>query len=258
MAGATLRIGTSPDRAVAAAPTHPCPAGYAAKARKSLARHEPKSVALSREMAGLAAMRAGIAMRNASGHLEMAESGDFILATYRDIAAHFRLGGPNAARTKAKRAGWTPEPTNHPADPLHIRVPRDAWSQAADTVPRERPGTPPIARERDPISRQRAPLSQGPDTLHIRALEGHIATLREDLAGERAGRVAAEQQRDQALVDLRTERQLSAAEAARLAAATDAAVADARNSEPGLTGQSRAGTPSGPAPMRCWTRCRGC
>jgi hypothetical protein len=168
-------------------------------------------------------------MRDESGHLEMAESGDFILATYREIAAHFRLGGPNAARTKAKRAGWNPEPTNHPADPLHIRVPRDAWSQAADTVPRERPGRPPIAREGESISRQRDPPSQGRDTPHIRALEGHIATLREDLAAERAGRLAAEQQRDQALVDLRTERKLSAAEAARLAAATDAAVADARN-----------------------------
>jgi hypothetical protein len=72
-------------------------------------------------MSDLAAMRAGIAMRDETGHLGMAESGRFVLATYRD-AAHFRLGGPNAARTKAKRAGWAAEPTNHPADPLHIRA----------------------------------------------------------------------------------------------------------------------------------------
>src|SRR4051812_21548754 len=111
-------------------------------------------------MADLAAMRAGIAMRDETGHLGMAESGRFVLATYREIAAHFRLGGPNAGRTKAKRAGWAAEPTNHPADPLHITVPRDAWSQAADTVPPERPGRLPIARERGPISHERDPLSQ--------------------------------------------------------------------------------------------------
>ena len=72
-------------------------------------------------------------MPDERGHLLLVESGDFVLATYREIAAHFRLSGPNAARTKAKRAGWIAEPTNHPADPLRIGVPRDVWSQAAET-----------------------------------------------------------------------------------------------------------------------------
>ena len=68
------------------------------------------------------------------GHPDADERGDFVLATYREIAARFSLGGPNAARTKVKRAGWVAEPSNHPADPLHIRVPRDAWYQAANTA----------------------------------------------------------------------------------------------------------------------------
>ena len=61
-----------------------------------------------------------------------AESRDHVLATYRQIADRFRLGGSNAARTKVKRAGWTSEPPNHPADPLRIRVPREVWEQATE------------------------------------------------------------------------------------------------------------------------------
>ncbi len=51
-----------------------------------------------------------------------------VVATYREIAAHFGLKGPVQARVKTKRAGWPAEPQNHPADPLRIRVPRDAWN----------------------------------------------------------------------------------------------------------------------------------
>jgi hypothetical protein len=54
-----------------------------------------------------------------------------IVATYREIAKHFGLKGPDQGRTKAKRAGWPAEPQNHPADPLRIRVPREAWEGAA-------------------------------------------------------------------------------------------------------------------------------
>src|SRR5690349_4096950 len=54
-----------------------------------------------------------------------------IVATYREIADHFGLKGPDQGRTKAKRAAWPAEPQNHPADPLRIRVPREAWEGAA-------------------------------------------------------------------------------------------------------------------------------
>ena len=62
------------------------------------------------------------------GDLMDADQHDHVIATYREIAAHFRLKGPVQARVKAKRAGWPSEPQNHPADPLRIRVPRDVWN----------------------------------------------------------------------------------------------------------------------------------
>ena len=64
------------------------------------------------------------------GEVRGGDSGD-IVATYREIAEHFGLKGPDQGRTKAKRAGWPAEPQNHPADPLRIRVPREAWEGAA-------------------------------------------------------------------------------------------------------------------------------
>jgi hypothetical protein len=67
---------------------------------------------------------------------------DFVLATYKEIAARFGLGAPSAARVKVKRAGWITEPPNHPADPRHIRVPRGAWEKAAETPSSAKPETP--------------------------------------------------------------------------------------------------------------------
>jgi hypothetical protein len=190
------------------------------------------------EMAGLAT-RERYLMPDERGHLHLLEIGGFVLATYREIAAHFHLSGPNAARTKAKRAGWKAEPTNHPADPLRIRVPRDAWSQAAESPPpkrSERLGDPGSHSPSAPIdtSDEMPPLtngdgsSQSADTRYLSALEGHISTLREDVAAERAARIAVEGQRDQALNDLRLEREQRAAEAARLQAALDQGMADFR------------------------------
>jgi hypothetical protein len=69
----------------------------------------------------------------------MSDGSDYVVATYREIAAHFQLGDPRAARTKAKRAGWIHEPVNHPADPRRVRVPRSSW---------ERAGVSPRARRR--------------------------------------------------------------------------------------------------------------
>ncbi len=54
-----------------------------------------------------------------------------VVATYREIAARFGLRGADQGRTKAKRAGWSAEPRNHPADPVRVRVPRAAWEGAS-------------------------------------------------------------------------------------------------------------------------------
>src|SRR6478672_7946301 len=70
------------------------------------------------------------------------EPPDFVLATYKEIAARFGLGAPSAARVKVKRAGWITEPPNHPADPRRIRVPRGAWEKAAETPSSAKPETP--------------------------------------------------------------------------------------------------------------------
>src|SRR4051794_32563557 len=58
------------------------------------------------------------------------------IATYREIAARWRLkgweagDGVDAARVKAKRAGWRQLPRNHPADPVRVAIPRAAWDAA--------------------------------------------------------------------------------------------------------------------------------
>jgi hypothetical protein len=53
------------------------------------------------------------------------ESPDHVIATYREIAMHFALGGPNAARTKVKRAGWA-EHSNHRLTPSEAGRAREA------------------------------------------------------------------------------------------------------------------------------------
>jgi hypothetical protein len=64
------------------------------------------------------------------------EGQDDVTATYREIAMRFGLGSPNAARTKVKRAGWAVEPARHPADPVRVRVPREAWYQTPADIHR--------------------------------------------------------------------------------------------------------------------------
>ena len=176
-------------------------------------------------MAGLALDgRAGVTVLDERGHLNRDESGGFILATYREIAAHFALSGPNAARTKVKRAGWSAAPTNHPADPLHIRVPRDAWYQAAETPHPKRPERP-HATSRD------AP-SPKPDTPHIRTLEAAVSSLTEraETAEKRADRAENRADRAEARAD-RAEQAIEAeqnrADRAELALAGERTRADA-------------------------------
>ena len=147
-------------------------------------------------MAGLALkVRAGVTVLDERGHLNGDESEGFILATYREIAAHFALSGPNAARTKAKRAGWSAAPTNHPADPLHIRVPRDAWYQAAES--------PHPKRTERPHAISRDARSPRPDTPHIRALETAVSSLTEraETAEKRAYRAENRADRAEARAD---------------------------------------------------------
>lgn len=120
----------------------------------------------------------------------MVERGDpgHIVATYREIAVRFGLGSVNAARTKAKRAGWPEEPTNYPAETKRIRVPREMWDQGGG---RDDPITSP---ERVPSRPHREAASQTPDTGAIAAVRIALDLLRGQLERERArGDAAAEQ-----------------------------------------------------------------
>jgi hypothetical protein len=111
------------------------------------------------------------------------ESRGHVLATYREIAERFRLGGPNAARTKVKRAGWTWDPPNHPADPLRIRVPKAAWDQAAEIPDRKPHGVPREMRD----GKQREPASQAHESRDdLNGFEMALKLLREQLARERS------------------------------------------------------------------------
>ena len=67
------------------------------------------------------------------------------IATYREIAARWRLkgweagDGVDAARVKAKRAGWRQLSRNHPADPVRVAIPRAAWDAATPIGERAAP-----------------------------------------------------------------------------------------------------------------------
>jgi DNA repair exonuclease SbcCD ATPase subunit len=105
---------------------------------------------------------------------------DYIIATYREIAAHFGLKGPVQARVKAKRAGWPAEPQNHPADALRIRVPRDAWNaglrQGMESLPR------PV---RNPLSHIHIPDPKNEIRGIIKGFETALETLQQQLERER-------------------------------------------------------------------------
>ena len=136
--------------------------------------------------------------------MDVAEA-EHVVATYREIAAHFGLKGPVQARVKAKRAGWKAEPQNHPADPLRIRVPREAWNAGfhGNVISLPRPS-------RDP----RNPPSPTPDFKAeiggiIKGFETALETLRQqqtalqgqlDRERERADRL--ERERDTAQAEL--------------------------------------------------------
>jgi hypothetical protein len=148
-------------------------------------------------------------------------AGGAVVATYREIAEHFGLSNAEKGRQKAKRSAWPAEPQNHPADPVRVRVPQEAWEGA------------PLSRERAARARMRgAPLgvSEGegaqppswpdePPSL-IKALEGEAAILREALARERERADRAEERAgaERARADT-AEREREAARIAEAAAA---------------------------------------
>jgi len=142
---------------------------------------------------------------------ELNASGEFVLATYREIAARFRLSGPNAARTKVKRASWAcgmrPE---CPTDALCIQVPREAWDGASEISHRAARASRPKSSQ-EPMSQGRIGRFHNKEIPHLKAL---VALLREQVERERliadearAGRAAAEQRAITAEDDLRTERE---------------------------------------------------
>lgn len=155
------------------------------------------------------------------GYHAMAERGDpgHVVATYREIAVRFGLGGVNAARTKAKRAGWTEEPTNHPAETKRIRVPRGAWDQAGRAPPITSPESAPSRPGREGLSRTT-------ETGAIAAVHVALDLLRGQLERERARGDAAvaraERSRDAVLIA-----EEEAAVAERRAAEAERAALDA-------------------------------
>jgi hypothetical protein len=134
-----------------------------------------------------------------------AAEAEHIVATYREIAAHFGLKGVVQARVKAKRAGWKAEPQNHPADPLRIRVPQAVWNVGARgnvvSLPRpsREPRNPPSPTLgfKDEIGGIIKGFEAALDTLRQQqtALEGQLARER-----ERADR--SERERDAARAEL--------------------------------------------------------
>jgi hypothetical protein len=135
-----------------------------------------------------------------------------IVATYREIAAHFGLKGVVQARVKAKRAGWPAEPQNHPADPLHIRVPRDIWNAGSrrevEPLSREprnpRNPSPPIPGIKDEIGGIIKGFEAALDTLRQQqtTLQGQLDRER-DRADRAEAQAAAERERaERASADL--------------------------------------------------------
>jgi hypothetical protein len=160
--------------------------------------------------------------------MDSESGGSPVIATYREIADHFKLQGPNAARTKAKRAKWEEEPTNHPADTKRIKVPRDVWDGASET-PRSRRVRGPSPERVSPLSQESpTPPSQGDESPTLKVLEGALTTLKEQLERERsrADRVERAGDLDRAAAAEERARLLTFVERADVRADREAARAD--------------------------------
>ena len=116
---------------------------------------------------------------------------DMIIVTLREIADAAGIGveGARARAKRRDRAGtWRILPSNHPADPLRIEMPREDLDVGSARVPTD-PDVSPLTNDAAEPPRE-APHSTALDTLQARVDE-----LREDLARERTER---QQERDRA------------------------------------------------------------
>jgi hypothetical protein len=144
-----------------------------------------------------------------------------VITTYREIAEHFGLNGPEKGRQKAKRSGWPAEPQNHPADPVRVRVPQDAWDEAPRS--RER-----AARFRALAEEKGAPLIKEEEASpHVHETPHLISPLEDATAALREERERLLRERDAE----RMERTIAQAEASALRAERDAAQAEASTRE---------------------------
>jgi hypothetical protein len=147
-----------------------------------------------------------------SDHLKICSSMNFRIATYREIADRFQLGSPDAARIRAKRAGWEREPTNHPLDPARVRVPLIVWDQVNDrTHDRNRTTLADSVRSTLRTSRNSPPPINQAGTAPTKAFSEALAILREQLERERT-RADTIEQEGQKRVEA-AERRATAAEA---------------------------------------------
>ncbi len=132
------------------------------------------------------------------------------VATYRHIQERWGLGSADAARVKARRAGWEVLPKNHPGATTWLVIPRAVWDAATPTGSRSQgavgDGSGDVPGEHDAGSMD--------DVRGSKALAAVIDALREQ--GERANRAE-----DRARV----------AEAAAAEARADAARAEGRAAE---------------------------
>jgi hypothetical protein len=108
------------------------------------------------------------------------------IATYREIADHFGLGSPDAARVRAKRSGWEREPANHPLDPARVRVPLTVWERSSVDQTRSASPDCPLSDLRSGRgSPNRTPTISSPKSDPISTLSDAVEILREQLARER-------------------------------------------------------------------------
>ena len=111
----------------------------------------------------------------------MGEGEGFVLATYREIAEHFKLSGPDAGRTKAKQRHWEIEPGNHPLETKRVRIPRSEWDHAGHKTRRRLAGDPFEGTQRGTIERG---LKEAELTHILSILDDALSTLKQELEGK--------------------------------------------------------------------------
>lgn len=103
------------------------------------------------------------------------------IVTYRHIQDRWGLGSPDAARVKARRAGWEVLPKNHPGDTTRLVIPRAVWDAAAPAAARS-PGAGGGGSGIDPGERKAGSIA---DAMGSKALADAVDALREQHEHER-------------------------------------------------------------------------